>query len=111
MMKHYFRNMLVAGCSILCMSSCSSLYHTRYVNSDVKIGMSKEALVAQYGRPYSEEMYEELGTLTEVLSYKETLAQGYMLKTLFYFKDGKLTRKTQEELQPIQPPEVVVKKK
>lgn len=109
-MKWRFCSMLIAGCFICAslLESCASYYHTKYVNADVNIGMTKDALVAKYGQPYSEEMSEDEGTLTEVLSYKETWVDGHELKTRFYFRDGRLVRKTQDEIQPSK---VVVKEK
>ena len=84
------------------------MYHTRYVNADISIGMTKEVVVSKYGRPYSEEMFIDEDELMEILSYKEILAYGSMLKTSFFFRDGRLIRKTQEEIQS---PEVIVKEK
>ncbi len=110
-MKRHFEGMLIVGCFVFCtlvLESCGSLYHTQYVNADISIGMTKEVLVSKYGRPYSEEMFVDKDELMEVLSYKEVLAYGNMLKTRFFFRDGRLIRKTQEEIQS---PEVIVKEK
>ena len=110
-MKRHFESVLIAGCLVFCtllLGGCRSLYHTRYVNADISIGMTKEVVVSKYGRPYSEEMFIDEDELMEILSYKEILAYGSMLKTSFFFRDGRLIRKTQEEIQS---PEVIVKEK
>lgn len=94
------KKILTALFASLLLVSCGGLYHTSYTNSDVRLGESKESIVAKYGQPYSEELLSEGGKQTEILCYREHMAYGHMLKTYFHFQDGVLVKKTQSDESP-----------
>lgn len=93
---------LITGCGI------QLKYYTQYSNDDISSGMTIEALIEKYGRPYAENLYYENGKKIEVLQYKEIMVYGERLNTFFYFEDGLLFKKTQEEVFPT---ETVVKER
>ncbi len=46
---------LITGCGI------QLKYYTQYSNDDISSGMTIEALIEKYGRPYAENLYYENG--------------------------------------------------
>lgn len=94
------KKILAGGLLALLMTGCGGLYHTRYPNSNIRLGESKHSIIEKYGRPYSEELLSEHGVQTEILTYKEGMAYGYRLKTSFYFQNDVLVKKIQSEENP-----------
>lgn len=93
---------------VILISSCKSLYYTRFVNDNISIGTTKELIIKTYGKPYSENIEYNDGKKLEIVQYKELMAYGYVLNTYFYFEDGKFLKKIQKEERPS---EVVVEQK
>lgn len=79
---------------------CGTMYYTKYENKEIQIGESKESILRKFGRPYSEDLINEDGKLTEIFCYKESMPYGYFLVTYFYFQNNKLIKKTQKDYSP-----------
>ena len=98
--RNYNFTALCVIVAVVVFCSCSTLYYTKYSNTDICIGASKTAIIERYGQPYAEELFKQEGKVIEILCYKELMAYGYMLKTYFHFEDNILVKKTQEDCPP-----------
>ena len=67
-----------------------------YRQQTVRLGMTKEQFVEQFGRPFKESFFrDEHGVLHETLYYKEFMGSWYAVNTLFRFEDSVLVAQEQ----------------
>ena len=65
---------LICGCSAL---SVAPTANSRFTSETVRLGMTKEQFVEQFGRPFKESFFrDEHGVLHETLYYKEFMGAG-----------------------------------
>ena len=75
-------------CCLPLICGCSAL--------SVRLGMTKEQFVEQFGRPFKESFFrDEHGVLHETLYYKEFMGSWYAVNTLFRFEDSVLVAQEQ----------------
>lgn len=71
---------LICGCSAL---SVAPTANSRFTSETVRLGMTKEQFVEQFGRPFKESFFrDEHGVLHETLYYKEFMGSWYAVNTL-----------------------------
>jgi hypothetical protein len=100
--KRTIQGLLLSGL-VLLMTAC--VYHRTsvYAHDDIKVGVSKEYVLQQLGKPFKQMFSEEEAGVVEVLCYKESVYVGaheYILSTYYYFKNNKLFEKDQKEEAP-----------
>ena len=84
---------LICGCSAL---SVAPTANSRFTSETVRLGMTKEQFVEQFGRPFKESFFRvEHGVLHETLYYKEFMGSWYAVNTLFRFEDSVLVAQEQ----------------
>ena len=84
---------LICGCSAL---SVAPTANSRFTSETVRLGMTKEQFVEQFGRPFKESFFrDEHGVLHETLYYKEFMGSWYAVNTLFRFEDSVLVAQEQ----------------
>ena len=65
---------LICGCSVL---SVAPTTNSRFTSETVRLGMTKEKFVEQFGQPFKESFFrDENGVLHETLYYKEFMEIG-----------------------------------
>lgn len=91
---------LICGCSAL---SVAPTANSRFTSETVRLGMTKEQFVEQFGRPFKESFFrDEHGVLHETLYYKEFMGSWYAVNTLFRFEDSVLVAQEQgDEERPV----------
>ena len=97
----------------LCLTSCGVVFSsdygaTEFSNDDISLGVTKESVIKKYGKPYTQELEMVDGKTFETIGYKEMMHFGYSINTFFFFEDGKLVKKIQDEEKPR--PEIKIEK-
>ena len=97
----------------LCLTSCGVVFSsdygaTEFSNEDIRLGDTRESVIKKYGKPYTQELELVDGKTFEIIGYKEMMHFGYSINTFFYFEEGKLIKKIQEEEKPR--PEIKIEK-
>ena len=115
--KHFWAmkkiNIFILSFAALCITSCGVVFSadygaTEYSNDDISLGATKEAVIKKYGKPYTQELEMVDGKTFETIGYKEMMHFGYSINTFFFFEDGKLVKKIQDEEKPR--PEIKIEK-
>ncbi|MDR2230830.1 MAG: DUF2845 domain-containing protein [Flavobacteriaceae bacterium] len=79
---------------LLCMFISSCATTSKFSSESINIGMTKEEVIAKFGKPYksSFEQDKETGAIEETLFYKEFLyvAGSGEITNILTFKSGKL---------------------
>lgn len=84
---------LICGCSAL---SVAPTANSRFTSETVRLGMTKEQFVEQFGRPFKESFFrDEHGVMQEPLSYNKSMPSFYAVNTLFRFEDSVLVGQEQ----------------
>ena len=86
---------------LLCVSCGSYNYFTtKFSHSSLDVGDNFESIIDRFGKPYSTDCSLDKSDTLKVLSYKEIMAHGYILKTRLYFKNSILFKIEQSEYYP-----------
>lgn len=79
--------------SLLC--GCGTTKHiSAFSKNQVEMGMTQQAFINKYGKPYNQEISRSDDITTIKLLYKEGLyvKDWYIITTAFYFKNDKLVK-------------------
>lgn len=89
---------------ILCGSCQTFRQSSRFVSSDIQLGMSQKAFIDKYGKPFNREIERTAnGSIKETLFYKETFFRTvwYDVTTSFTFVDSVLTKQEVYKEEPL----------
>lgn len=92
-------------------SSCATTYNSRFTSAEVKPGISTQAVIARFGKPFKKS-FEQMGdVLYEDYYYKETVYKDswFEINNILHFQNGKLVSLEQGEEKKLYQPAPVVK--